>query len=259
MCSKLHNYLCSRLLHQDLHSLLHILADRGLSALPSGKIVFWLCLFAVSWAGTSKAQQAASNSSAASSAEISLYTVAEKGSHHRIWKRVVAETNSAGSVLYRTNVFTELATGLNHQVGNQWVASSDDIQLTPNGGAATNTQHQVYFSANINIKGSIDVVTPQGRELTGTGALGMSLYDSSSGQKRAIIAQVQDSIGQILTSSNHVLYTNALTDSASGLQADVLYTHKRNGSGTGRNSASAATLASKFRLESRYHDAASLD
>ncbi|HEX3799309.1 MAG TPA: hypothetical protein VH413_11455 [Verrucomicrobiae bacterium] len=121
----------------------------------------------------------------------------------------------------------ELATGLNHLVAGQWVASSEDIQLTPNGGAATNSQHQVYFSANINTPGSIDLVMPHGRHLTGT-VLGLSLFDSGSGQN-AIIGQLQDSLGQILPTGNQVLYTNALVDSQTDFQADVLYTHKRMG------------------------------
>ncbi len=49
--------------------------------------------------------------------------------------------------------------------------------------------------------------------------------------QNAIIARVQNSIGQILPSANQVLYTNAF-DSQSDFQADILYTpHKKAGFG----------------------------
>src|SRR2546425_3085210 len=42
----------------------------------------------------------------------SAYRIAERGPHHRVWQRVTAETNPLGRVHYRTNSYTELATGM---------------------------------------------------------------------------------------------------------------------------------------------------
>ncbi len=151
------------------------------------------------------------------------YAVTEKGANHRVWRRVMAQTNALGRITYRTNSFTELSSGLHHRVNGEWVLASEEIDLTARGAAATNAQHQVQFAANLNGTGSIELTTPSGEHLRST-VMGLSFFDTASGQN-VILAELQDSIGQI--SANQVLYTNALVDSQSGFFADVLYTHKR--------------------------------
>ncbi len=82
------------------------------------------------------------------------------GLNYRIWQNVGPSlTNRQSQVIYRTNSYTELSTGLKHLVNGQWVASSESIQITTGGGAATNDQHQVYFAADINAS---NAVHPQG-------------------------------------------------------------------------------------------------
>lgn len=128
-----------------------------------------------------------------------------------------------GTAIYRTNSFTELTTGLNRWNGSEWVAASDEIQLTQNGAVASNAQHQVVFAGNINTSGSIDLTMPDGRHLQSQ-IVGLAYFDEAT-SKSVMFAQTQDSIGQLLQSSNQVIYTNAFTD----FQADVRYTHRRNG------------------------------
>src|SRR5437879_4389461 len=56
--------------------------------------------------------------------ELSPYSVVERGPHHRVWQRVTARTNEQGRVLYHTNAFTELATGMSVQTNGQWIDAS---------------------------------------------------------------------------------------------------------------------------------------
>jgi hypothetical protein len=90
--------------------------------------------------------------------QVSPYAVAERGAHDRVWQRVTA-TSVFGVTNYVTNEFKEIATGLHYWNGSQWMESSDQIQITPNGAAATNSQHQVTFAPNINTSGSISLTT----------------------------------------------------------------------------------------------------
>ena len=167
------------------------------------------------------------NSASPSFVEVAPFSVTASGPNHRIWKQVMAQTNANGKIIYHTNAFTELASGLNHLVGNQWVPSSENIQITPDGGEATNGQHSVHFSANINSTGCIDLVTPRGVHLRST-VLGLGYFDSASGQS-VVLAQLHDSIGQLLQTSNQVIYAGALADLETNFQADVKYTHKKSG------------------------------
>jgi len=175
----------------------------------------------------SMAQIAQTNSS--TNGISSSFFVKSAGPHSRVWQMSAIATNSDGMVHTNIVSYTELGTGLNHESQGQWISSTEDIQIQPDGsGAATNCQHKVYFSANINTQSGITLITPNGRTLSGN-VLGLSLYDSSSGSN-AIIANLQNSIGQILGgTTNQVLYTNALADPNSSFTADVLYTHKLKG------------------------------
>ena len=88
------------------------------------------------------------NSTDNNSVELSPYAVIERGPHHRIWQQIMVSTNENGGIDYRTNSFTELATGLHHLVFGQFVESDDQIQITANGGIASNSPCiRVAFSA----------------------------------------------------------------------------------------------------------------
>lgn len=194
------------------------------AALPGLKGFLLLAFFCAAAAFTARADVGAPiNDPSSSLVEVSPYAVTERGPNHRVWKRVMAQTNSLGQTVYHTNSFTELKSGMHHQVNGQWVESNEAIQITADGAAATNAQHQVRFSANVNDgSGSIDLTTPCGKRLRST-IVGLSLFDSASGQN-VFLAGIQDSIGQL--SFNQVLYTNALADTNSGFFCDIIYTHK---------------------------------
>jgi hypothetical protein len=151
------------------------------------------------------------------------FTVVETGGNYRIWQNATpVSTNNSGQVLYSTNSVTELATGMNFPLNGQWTPSTENIQITAYGGAATNGQHQVNFAANINTSNAVQITTPEGLQLQTT-ILGMSFFDTSTGNN-ALFAALTNSTGQ-LVAPNQVVYSNAFTD----CDADVLYIYRRSG------------------------------
>ncbi|MDB6122329.1 MAG: hypothetical protein JWQ71_1322 [Pedosphaera sp.] len=176
-------------------------------------MIFTLCADA----GTKPArlEQAPSN-------EIPTYSIAERGPHHRVWHRVTIQTNHVGKVLYRTNSYTELATGMHFLKDGEWQEASETIKITSEGAFAGNGQHKVNFLANINSLRALQVTTPDAKQLK-SHILGLSYWDSSTGQS-VLIAELQDSIGQ-LVAPNQVIYTNAFTD----FNVDVRYTYTKAG------------------------------
>jgi hypothetical protein len=151
------------------------------------------------------------------------YIIGESGANDRVWQKVTQETDNQGNITYQTNqAYVELATGLNHLVNGQWVASKEEIDISPDGSsaAATNGQHQVYFPGDI-YNGVIKLVTPDGQTLQSQ-PIGLSYFDGSTS---VLLAVVTNSTGAILRSGNQVIYTNAFA----GLNADLLYTYTKAG------------------------------
>ncbi|MBP7825683.1 MAG: hypothetical protein KA236_03925 [Verrucomicrobia bacterium] len=63
------------------------------------------------------------------------YTVVKRAAHSQVWQRIAIETNALGRVQYRTNAYTELATGLNYfDAATQiWQPSREEWQVYPDG------------------------------------------------------------------------------------------------------------------------------
>jgi hypothetical protein len=177
----------------------------------------WLgTLFLFSLGASAQAQQGLQDTNAVAAASTN-YIVADIGGNYRVWQQAVpAFTNESGQVTYRTNGYTELATGMNFLSNGQWVASSENIEITAGGGIATNGQHQVNFAANINTSNAIQITTPDGLQLN-THVMGLAYFDSATGSN-VLFAELQDSTGQLVT-NNQVVYPNAFTD----CDADVRY------------------------------------
>ena len=77
-----------------------------------------------------------------------------------------------------------------------------------------------HFPHNINtFTAAIDLLTPDGLHLQ-SHVMGLGFADPVSG-KGVLLADLQDSIGQLLSSGNQVMYTNAFGGGL--LQADILY------------------------------------
>ena len=151
------------------------------------------------------------------------YVIGQQEANSQVWQTIKQVTNDQGSVTSQTNqAYVELATGLNHLVNGQWVASSEQISISPDGSSAmaTNGQHQVYFPGNV-YSGLIKLVTPDGQTIQSQ-PIGLSYFD---GTNSVLIAAVTNSTGAILPSGNQVIYTNAFD----GLNADLLYTYTKAG------------------------------
>ncbi|MGB7768984.1 MAG: hypothetical protein WBN22_09060 [Verrucomicrobiia bacterium] len=167
--------------------------------------------------------QTASPTAVVDSSLPARYVIGEPEANSRVWQKIIQTVDAQGNDIYQTNqAYVELAIGLNHLVNGQWVASTENIEISPDGSsaAATNGQHQVYFPGDI-YNGVIKLVTPDGETLQSQ-PIGLSYFD---GTNSVLLAVVTNSTGQILSSGNQVTYTNTF----SGLDADLLYTYTKAG------------------------------
>ncbi len=147
----------------------------------------------------------------------------QQEANQNVWQRTTYETTPSGRIVAHPHSYTELATGLNHLVNSRWIASSEQIDIAPDGSSAsaTNGQHQAYFPGNI-YQGTIQLVTPDGKTLQSQ-PIGLGYDDGSNA---VLIAVLTNSTGAILPTGNQVIYTNAF---AGGFAADLLYTYTKAG------------------------------
>ena len=156
--------------------------------------------------------------------EVPQIAVVDVGAHHRVYGRITTVTNAATKTTHsKTNIaYTELATGLNYRdAQGSWVEATENIDITQDGGQAVHGQSQAYFPKNVN--GSLmRYVTPDGVQLNFK-LLGLSYQDASG--KSVLFAQLKDSNGILLSSSNVVVYPDAFD----GTSASVRYKYTRSG------------------------------
>ncbi|HTQ52142.1 MAG TPA: hypothetical protein VMJ12_15645 [Candidatus Acidoferrales bacterium] len=150
------------------------------------------------------------------------YSIVVQGANDQVWQNETYQQASDGSIVPHVHQYTELATGLNHLVNGQWVASKEEIDISPDGSSAsaTNGQHQVYFPGDI-YNGEIKLVMPDGQTLQSQ-PIGLSYFD---GTNSVLLAVVTNSTGAILPSGNQVIYTNAFA----GLNADIIFSYTKAG------------------------------
>jgi hypothetical protein len=147
------------------------------------------------------------------------YQLGEQGANHCNWLKIVRTADAQGDVVLTTNLaYVQLATGLNYKdpTTGKWLPSKEEIDAYPGGAIAQYGQHKVILANNLNTSGAIDLQMSDGQELQSE-ILGLSYHDTASG-KSVLIAEVQNSQGQIV-SSNEVLYPDAFK----GVKASVLY------------------------------------
>jgi hypothetical protein len=152
--------------------------------------------------------------------KIGTYQVTTRGANNQVWQRIDYETTPDGRTLPHIHSFTELNSGMHYWNNGQWMESQENIQTYSSGAIAQQGQYQVIFANNLNSAGSIDQQTPDGKQLQSS-ILGLAYYDSSSGNS-VMIAQIQDSTGELI-SPNQALYPNAFE----GVKADIRYTYKK--------------------------------
>ena len=145
--------------------------------------------------------------------------VAERGPHHRVIERTLAERQPDGSARERKSSYTELATGLHYQnERGEWLESKEEIEIFQGAAVARQGQHQVIFAANLNSPGAIDMLSPDGKRFR-SHVLGLAYTDHASGQS-VMIASLKDCTGAVAP-PNQVIYQDAFE----GVLADVRYTY----------------------------------
>src|SRR5262245_12018266 len=93
--------------------------------------------------------------------------VVARGPHHRVWQRVVPQATSYGKTYFITNSYTELGVGLHYVENGQWVEAREQIEIVEGGAQARFGQHQVFWHANLNTDGAVDLTTSDGKRLRG--------------------------------------------------------------------------------------------
>jgi hypothetical protein len=134
--------------------------------------------------------------------------ILDVGPHH---KTVQSESGGA---------YTALADGMHYENNGQWVDSKEEIELFQDGAMARQGQHKAVFAPNANTVGAIELLTPDGKRFR-SHIIGLAYFDSASGQS-TLIAEVKDSIGQLIA-PNRIVYPDAFTD----IQADIQFTWRR--------------------------------
>jgi hypothetical protein len=149
------------------------------------------------------------------------YRVVHRSANQSVWQRETYEMSPDGRAVPKIHQYVEVASGLNYLDSNGvWKASEEWIESYPGGAIARLGQTKVIFANNLDSFGAIDVETPDHKRLR-SNILGLMLHDLAS-DKAVLIAQVQDSQGQLI-SSNQVLYVDAFD----GVSADVRYTYHK--------------------------------
>jgi hypothetical protein len=152
----------------------------------------------------------------------SAFTVAARGADHRVWQRVVLEPTRSGRSIPRVHSYTELSTGMHFRnASGVWQETREQIDLLPGGlgAAATNGPHQLYLPADI-YEGVIETVAPDGKRLRSR-PMAITYFD---GTNSVLLAELTNSIGQLLPSGKQAIYTNAFP----GL-CDIVVTYRKSG------------------------------
>ncbi len=94
--------------------------------------------------------QAETTTKPAADALATPFTITERGANHHVWARVINGTNKLWKVVAHTNSCTKLEKGMHRFENRKWKGSSAEIQISPTGVIAENTQHKAAFLGNIN-------------------------------------------------------------------------------------------------------------
>jgi hypothetical protein len=149
-------------------------------------------------------------------------TALDRGPHQTTWKYTLPVQGPDGQLTNVIQRYVQLESGLNYQdAKGEWQESGTEIELVPGGAQFVRGQQQVTFLTELNEAGAVQVRTADGLLLQ-TRILGLAYYDVSSGQS-VLIAQLQNSTGELLPNHQQIIYPNAFAEVA----ADVRYTVTR--------------------------------
>ena len=106
-------------------------------------------------------------------------------------------------VLYQTNSYDEIATGLHYFENGEWLDTQELIEPGEGGAVARRGPHKVRFAAQLNTAGSITLTDPEGRVFR-SHPLALYYMDATDGRYE-MIAQIKDSTA-VLVSDNELVY-----------------------------------------------------
>ncbi len=150
------------------------------------------------------------------------FSVVEKGPHHRVWQKIVAERDAEGVEREVVHAYTELATGMHYrdQATGQWRESREEFDLVEGAAAARQGQHQVILLANLAQDKAVDLLAAEDQRFT-SNPRSLSFYDAAA-RKNVLIAEVKDSLGQLIA-PNVVLYDDCFDT----IKGAIRYTYTR--------------------------------
>src|SRR6266853_1053755 len=93
-----------------------------------------LCLLPLLLATTGRALDAVAPD--AKLADAPSFSIAERGPHHRVVQTATPQTGADGATTYRTNIYTELASGMHYLNNGQWVETQEVIEVAADGSSA---------------------------------------------------------------------------------------------------------------------------
>lgn len=144
------------------------------------------------------------------------YTIVRRGPNDRVWEKVDP------AIPGKTNSFVEVASGLHHWSGSEFLDSQDLIEITREGAAAIHGQCKAFFSGNLNSPDAIRLETES--RVYKTRPLGLFYFDTAS-QKAVRIASIDDCSGELLP-PNQVVW-KAIFGPKPALQADLRVTYSK--------------------------------
>jgi hypothetical protein len=154
--------------------------------------------------------------------------ILERGQDHRVWSRVIQESQPDGQIIERISRYVEMASGLHYWSdakdgrGPQWVDSQERFELFADGAIARHGPHQVILQPNASSAGLVDLLTADGKRFV-SHVIGLAYTDLNGAS--LLIAEPNESIGEV-TGVNEITYRDALEGPA---RCDIRYTYTRGG------------------------------
>lgn len=138
------------------------------------------------------------------------YAPAERGPHHTRWIKLSLATNELGTLIVRTNSFTQLGTGLNRWNGAAWIDAMPQLILTNGGVLGRGAQQTAFFASDFaTSRAPARVWMPNG-QMVAFKLLGLAYHDPASGTN--ILLAAPKSAAPRIVGTNSVWYLDCLDD-----------------------------------------------
>ena len=151
--------------------------------------------------------------------------VIEADRDHTVTRYYTLRTNENNEVVQDAHRFVSLATGMNiRQENGSFVPATPAIEIQANGAAALGARHKVTFLPNItDTNGAIDLLADDDKNFRSR-PLCISYYDPQTGNS-VLIAELKDSVGELIPGENQIVYADCFTD----FKCDLLFQNRLSG------------------------------